>query len=162
MSGKGYQIRNLTKIQVRLRTRWEVPGKEKIEAASDIFPRSRPVVIENDFNQKQLLPGHIYFLNTQKLGVSSLLTKSGDGRTWTIWQIIENTAKASPTHSYMIVDEAHRGMGLRAKAENNTRALIQRFIKGFPEVGISPVPMVIGISATPERMSFRRAICVLL
>jgi hypothetical protein len=25
MSGKGYQIRNLTKIQVRLRTRWEVP-----------------------------------------------------------------------------------------------------------------------------------------
>jgi len=69
MSGKGYQIRNLTKIQVRLRTRWEVPGKEKIEAASDIFPRSRPVVIENDFNQKQLFPGHIYFLNTQKLGV---------------------------------------------------------------------------------------------
>jgi type III restriction enzyme len=51
----------------------------------------------------------------------------------------------------MIVDEAHRGMGLSAKAENNTRTLIQRFIKGFPDVGISPVPMVIGMSATPER-----------
>jgi type III restriction enzyme len=63
-----------------------IQSKEKIEAASDVFPRSRLVVIENDFNQEQLFPGHIYFLNTQKLGVSSLLTKSGDGRTWTIWQ----------------------------------------------------------------------------
>src|SRR6202163_5063594 len=38
-----------------------------------------------------------------------------------------------------------------AKAESNTRTLIQRFIKGFLEVGISPVPLVIGMSATPER-----------
>lgn len=128
-----------------------IQSKEKIEAASDIFPRSQLIVIENDFNQERLFPGHIYFLNTQKLGVSSLLTKSGDGRTWTIWQTIENTAKATPTHFNMIVDEAHRGMGLSAKAENNTRTLIQRFIKGFPDVGISPVPMVIGMSATPER-----------
>jgi type III restriction enzyme len=128
-----------------------IQSKEKIEAASDIFPRSQLVVIENDFNQERLFPGYIYFLNTQKLGVSSLLTKSGDGRTWTIWQTIENTAKATPTHFYMIVDEAHRGMGLSTKAENNTRTLIQRFIKGFPDVGISPVPMVIGMSATPER-----------
>lgn len=128
-----------------------IQSKEKIEAASDIFPRSRLVVIENDFNQEQLTPGYIYFLNTQKLGVSSLLTKTGDGRTWTIWQTIENTAKASPTHLNLIVDEAHRGMGLSAKAENNTRTLIQRFIKGAPDVGISPVPLVIGMSATPER-----------
>src|ERR1700730_16507161 len=42
-------------------------------------------------------------------------------------------------------------MGLTAKAENTTRTLIQRFIKGAPDVGISPVPMVIGMSATPER-----------
>jgi type III restriction enzyme len=128
-----------------------IQSKEKIEAASDTFPGSQLVVIENDFNQERLFPGHIYFLNTQKLGVSSLLTKSGDDRTWTIWQTIENTAKATPTHFYMIVDEAHRGMGLSAKAENNTRTLIQRFIQGSPEVGISPVPMVIGMSATPER-----------
>ena len=42
-------------------------------------------------------------------------------------------------------------MGLSAKAESNTLTLIQRFIKGAPEVGISPVPLVIGMSATPER-----------
>jgi type III restriction enzyme len=128
-----------------------IQSKEKIEAASDIFPRSRLVIIDTDFDAERLAPGHIYFLNTQKLGVSSLLTKSGDSRTWTIWQTIENTTKASPTHFNVIVDEAHRGMGYSVKAENTTRTLIQRFIKGSEEVALSPVPLVIGMSATPER-----------
>ena len=39
--------------------------------------------------------------------MSSLLTKEGNKRQWTIWQTIENTAKASPTHFNVIVDEAH-------------------------------------------------------
>jgi type III restriction enzyme len=130
-----------------------IQSKEKIEAASDVFPRSSLIVIENDFNSERLSPGHIYFLNTQKLGVSSLLTKPGDGRTWTIWQTIENTSKASPTHFNVIVDEAHRGMGLSAKAESTTRTLIQRFIKGDTDLGLSPVPLVIGMSATPQRFN---------
>jgi type III restriction enzyme len=128
-----------------------IQSKEKIEAASDVFPASRLIIIDNDFNRERLAPGNIYFLNTQKLGVSSLLTKPGDGRTWTIWQTIENTAKASPAHFNLIVDEAHRGMGLSARAETTARTLIQRFIRGAPEVGLSPVPLVIGMSATPER-----------
>src|ERR1700687_6399409 len=128
-------------------------SKDKIEAASDIFPRSQLVIIDNNFDRERLSPGFIYFLNTQKLGVSSLLNKNGDGRTWTIWQTVENTAKASPTHFNVIVDEAHRGMGLSAKAESNARTLIQRFIKGAPEVGLSPVPLVIGMSATPARFN---------
>jgi type III restriction enzyme len=130
-----------------------IQSKEKIEAASDIFPSSRFVVIDNDFNRERLSPGFIYFLNTQKLGVSSLLTKPGDGRTWTIWQTIENTAKASPAHFNLIVDEAHRGMGLSAKAESTARTLVQRFIKGAPEMGLAPVPLVIGMSATPARFN---------
>lgn len=128
-----------------------IQSRDKIEAASDVFPRSRLVMIDTDFDSERLVPGHIYFLNTQKLGISSLLTKPGDARTWTIWQTIENTAKGSPAHFNVIVDEAHRGMGLSAKAESNTRTLIQRFIKGAPEVNLSPVPLVIGMSATPER-----------
>jgi type III restriction enzyme len=42
-------------------------------------------------------------------------------------------------------------MGISSKAENNNLTLIQRFIKGAPEVGLSPVPLVVGMSATPER-----------
>jgi type III restriction enzyme len=128
-----------------------VQSKEKIEAASDVFPRSRLVVIDTDFDRERLAPGHVYFLNTQKLGVSSLLTKDGNKREWTIWQTIENTAKAHPAHFMLIVDEAHRGMGLTLRAETTARTLIQRFIKGSPEVGLSPVPLVLGMSATPER-----------
>ena len=37
-------------------------------------------------------------------------------------------------------------MGLSAKAENTARTLVQRFIKGVAEVGLSPVPLVIGMS----------------
>ena len=61
-----------------------IQSKEKIEAASDVFPRSRLVIIDTDFDQERLSPGHVYFLNTQKLGVSSLLTKDGNRREWII------------------------------------------------------------------------------
>jgi type III restriction enzyme len=128
-----------------------IQSKEKIEAASDIFPLSHLVIIDNDFDRQQLSPGHVYFLNTQKLGVSSLLTKEGNKREWTIWQTIHNTSKANPAHFNVIIDEAHRGMGLSPKAETSARTLIQRFIKGAPDIGLSPVPLVIGMSATPER-----------
>ena len=128
-----------------------IQSKEKIEAASDVFPRSRLVIIDTDFDQERLSPGRVYFLNTQKLGISSLLTKDGNKREWTIWQTIENTAKAHPASFVLIVDEAHRGMGLTARAETTARTLVQRFIKGASNAGLSPVPFVIGMSATPER-----------
>jgi type III restriction enzyme len=130
-----------------------IQSREKIEAASDVFPRSRLVMIDTEFDRERFAPGHVYFLNTQKLGVSSLLTKEGNRREWTIWQTIENTARAIPAHFNVIVDEAHRGMDLGARAETNTRTIIQRFIKGAPEVGLSPVPLVIGMSATPQRFN---------
>ena len=128
-----------------------IQSRDKIESASDVYPTSRLIIIDTDFDRELLEPGHIYFLNTQKLGASSLLTKPGDGRTWTIWHTIENTVKANPAHFNLIVDEAHRGMGLSPRVENASITLIQRFIKGAPEVGLSPVPLVIGMSATPER-----------
>lgn len=128
-----------------------IQSRDKIAAASDVFPRSRLVIIDTDFDHERLAPGHIYFLNTQKLAVSSLLTKEGNKREWTIWQTIENTARANPQHFHLIVDEAHRGMGMSARAETTARTLIQRFIKGERSVGLSPVPLVVGMSATPER-----------
>ena len=103
-----------------------IQSKEKIEAASDVFPRSRLVIIDTDFDQERLSPGHVYFLNTQKLGISSLLTKDGNKREWTIWRTIENTAKAHPASFVLIVDEAHRGMGLTARAETTARTLAAR------------------------------------
>jgi type III restriction enzyme len=133
-------------------------SKNKIEDASDVIPVDRLVTIEYPFNHERLAPGRVYFLNTQKLTASSLLTKSGDRQDRTIWQIIENTAKASPTSFYVIIDEAHRGMrdavksqAAQTRSENVRLTTVQKFVKGDKPIGLSPVPLIVGISATPER-----------
>lgn len=125
-------------------------SRDKIAMQSSVFPEHDLVLIEPPFSAGRLEPGKIYFLNTQKLSKSSLLTKTGDGRDFTIWQTIENTVKAAPEHVYLVIDEAHRGT---AEGRNRTDAnsLMQRFIKGYPEGNMSPVPLIIGMSATPER-----------
>ena len=48
----------------------------------------------------------------------------------------------------MLIDEAHRGMRT-AQQEKDAATIVQKFVKGSSE--ISPVPLIIGISATPER-----------
>jgi type III restriction enzyme len=133
-------------------------SKEKIKDASDKIIPSRLVTIENWFNERRLKPGSVYFLNTQKLTSAALLTQPGDNRDLTIWQIIERTVAAAPASFYLIIDEAHRGMrdaesGAAARTRNENRRLttVQRFIKGDSTVGLPAVPMIIGITATPER-----------
>jgi len=125
-------------------------SRDKILQQSSDLSGSILEVIESPFNQERLLPGKVYFLNTQKLAKDALLTKVGDGREYTIWQTIENTIKASPEHLYVIIDEAHRGM---ADGKENAKAssIVQRFIVGYPEGGMQPIPLIIGMSATPDR-----------
>ncbi len=125
-------------------------SRDKIARQCSIFPEHDLVLIEPPFSAGRLEPGKIYFLNTQKLSKSSLLTKTGDGRDYTIWQTIENTVKAGPEHVYLVIDEAHRGT-MEGRNRTDANSLMQRFIKGYPEGGMSPVPLLIGMSATPER-----------
>lgn len=126
-------------------------SRDKILQQSSIFQSHDVVMIEPPFSQEQFEGGKIYFLNTQKLGKDSLLTKPGDSREYTIWQTIENTSAAKPGNFYLVIDEAHRGMiekrGERARAQS----IVQRFIKGYPEGGMQAVKLIIGMSATPER-----------
>ena len=125
-------------------------SRDKIARQSSMFPEHDLVLIEPPFSAGRLDPGKIYFLNTQKLSKSSLLTKTGDGRDYTIWQTIENTVKMGPEHVYLVIDEAHRGT-MEGRNRTDANSLMQRFIKGYPEGGMSPVPLIIGMSATPER-----------
>jgi type III restriction enzyme len=142
-------------------------SRKKIEAASDVFPSSRLVTVDTDFDQERLEPGRIYFLNTQKLGANSLLVKHGDRRTWTIWETIDNTIKRRPQSFYLIIDEAHRGMrengrtgGAETRRENERLSIVQRFIKGYEytdelgqRIAMAATPLIIGMSATPERFN---------
>lgn len=123
---------------------------DKVARQSSVFAERDLILIEPPFNEERLETGKIYFLNTQKLSKSSLLTKTGDGHENTIWETIENTLKAGPEHLYLVIDEAHRGTS-EGRVRTEANSLMQRFVKGYPEGGMSAVPLVIGMSATPER-----------
>jgi type III restriction enzyme len=126
-------------------------SRDKILQHSSVFEFHDVVMIEPPFSQEQFEAGKIYFLNTQKLGKDSLLTKPGDAREFTIWQTIENTSGSKPGNFFLIIDEAHRGMTEKRGERARAQSIVQRFIKGYPEGGMQAVKLIIGMSATPER-----------
>jgi type III restriction enzyme len=126
--------------------------RRRINQVSDRIGVQRLVTIDAGFDRESLEPGAIHFINVQKLGSDKRLTRQGDGRTWPIWTTFTNTAKAMPDRFYVVIDEAHRGM-TGGKLANEARTLIQRFLLGHAESGLVPMPLVIGVSATPKRFT---------
>lgn len=69
-------------------------SKQKIELKADKVRMDQCVVISDEsFDREILEDGHIYFLNTQKLGKAGNLSRHSDTRQYTIWETIENTAR---------------------------------------------------------------------
>lgn len=134
----------------------------RIMEASDKIVSTDLVAIEAPFSKPKLDPGKVYFLNTQKLSKSSLLTRGHEAvaegesleglhdavqpdlQGHTIWQTIANTVDDPDLTLYLIVDEAHRGFGTKPTRDKTT--IVQRLINGH--AGYPPVPIVWGISAT--------------
>jgi type III restriction enzyme len=131
----------------------------RLMESSDRLQHTDLVVVENSFNRSKFDPGKIYFLNTQKLGKKSLLVRGFDEegtfpemrpdlRNYTIWDTIRNTIEDSALTLYLVLDEAHRGMG----AENREKStIVKRLINGV--AGVPGIPVVWGISATVERFN---------
>ena len=126
-------------------------SRMKIESKSDKIPVRDLVTIDSSFSAEHLESGHIYFINTQKLGSDKLLTSRSDTHPYTIWETIANTATRQPRSLYLIIDEAHRGTNVSDKAAKNAQSIMQKFIKGSSEDGLCIMPLVIGVSATPQR-----------
>lgn len=138
----------------------------RLMEASDRLRHSDLVVVENSFNRATLEARKIYFLNTQKLGKNSLLVRGFEGdeggdlfpetrpdlRAYTIWDTIRNTVEDPALTLYLVLDEAHRGMGSPTKAAQNAKAtIVLRLINGAH--GVPGIPVVWGISATVERFN---------
>lgn len=125
----------------------------KIDLKADKIRLNQCVVISDDsFDMEVLEDGHIYFLNTQKLSKSSNLTKHSDGRQYTIWETLSNTVREKGDRLYFIIDEAHRGaQGTRDLTKNTT--IMQKFLKGSEADRLLPMPVVIGMTATPQRFN---------
>ena len=127
-------------------------SKQKIDSKADKICLSQCVTVsEESFDKEMFEDGHVYFLNTQKLSVTSKLTKNGDGRTYTIWQTLANTVREKSDRLYFIIDEAHRGMQGREASKATT--IMQKFIKGSDSDVIPSMPVVIGMSATTQRFN---------
>jgi type III restriction enzyme len=125
--------------------------RRKMLSASSTLGPSNFVAIDASFDRETFTPGVIHFINIQKLGREKDLVAHGDERTFTIWETITNTI-ASRKNFLVIIDEAHRGMSENARARNEAVTIVQKFIKGSAGE-IPPVPIVVGISATPERFN---------
>ena len=135
--------------------------------ASDRISISDLVVVQSTFQREKLEAGKIYFLNTQKLGKSSLLVRGHDAdddgvekdgqmrimpdmRSFTIWDTIQNTIDDPALTLYLVLDEAHRGMRAATGAGEKT-TIVKRLINGSGSV--PGIPVVLGISATVERFN---------
>lgn len=112
-----------------------------------------------DTDERTLEPGYLYFVHIQALQKNSTLhavrpdgTRS-DRRTFGAWEMISNTARDRGGDFLVVWDEAHRGAG----ASDKERRTIARTIVdgGTTNVGTHQVaaPIVLGISATPERFN---------
>ena len=85
-------------------------SKLKIELKTDRLRFGQCVTVDESICSREVLEdGKIYFLNTQKLSVSSNLTKTSDTRQYTIWEILSNTVREKGNKLVVIIDEAHRG-----------------------------------------------------
>jgi len=142
----------------------------RLMEASDRLNHTDLVPVENTFNRAKFEAKKVYFLNTQKLGKNSLLvrgfdqeeveTKAGvrlldfrpDLHSYTIWDTIQNTVEDPELTLYLVLDEAHRGMGTPTTADRNAKStIVQRLINGAN--GVPGIPVVWGISATVERFN---------
>ena len=140
----------------------------RLMEASDRLNHTDLVPVENTFNRDKFEAKKIYFLNTQKLSKNSLLVRGFDQeeaeakagmrllelrpdlRAYTMWDTIQNTIEDPGLTLYLVLDEAHRGLGDPTSAEKNAKStIVQRLINGAN--GVPGIPVVWGISATVER-----------
>jgi type III restriction enzyme len=126
-------------------------SKKKILATSEIFTPQRVQTVDVSFDQPTFDPGKIYFLNTQKLGQATTYTRESDARTNTLWDTISRTAAERPASFYLILDEAHKGVGRRRAEIQEQTTIVRRLILGGG--GVVPPQLLIGISATPARFN---------
>jgi len=137
--------------------------RNRLMQASEKFTSTNLIRIEPPFAKPRLEPGKVYFLNTQKLSVKSLLVRghaetverrtgqtafsTPDMQGWSIWETLANTIDADELTLYLVLDEAHRGFNSKSMADKPT--IVRRLVNGAKGTR-PPIPIVVGISATIE------------
>lgn len=112
-------------------------------------------------NIEKFDPRSIYFINRDKLKDDGLLSRGHDfaaeeaekgqplidGVSYTFWDTLRNTIEDPDLTLYLVLDEAHRGIRRRTKANQEEKeTIVRRLINGHGSV--PALPIVWGISAT--------------
>lgn len=133
----------------------------RLMQASDKLSHDRLVTIKPPFAVPLLEPRKVYFLNTQRLSKTSLLTRGAesleteatlvtpDDLAYNIWQTLGNTIEEDDLTVYMVLDEAHRGFNTSTTRDKTT--IVRALVNG-EKTGL-PIPVVWGISATVDRFT---------
>lgn len=126
----------------------------KIVQASGRLDENR-IRFLGDTDERTLEAGYMYFTHIQQMQKNSNLHAvrdgvKGDHRTFGAWEMIANTVSSRGKDFLVIWDEAHRGSA-STKERNTIAATIVN--GGITNIGTQhpPAPVVLGISATPER-----------
>ena len=123
--------------------------RKRMIEASDLLHPNQLIVVDNDFLERDLRAGRVYFLNVQKLSKNSGLAQGGNNlREISMWEVIANTVNGGDVDLYLVLDEAHKGM----KLERDRSTIVQRIINGHAGSN-PPMPVVWGISATIDRFN---------
>lgn len=128
--------------------------RRKMLVASDRIAPKQLVTIgdDNPLDQKVLDSSTIYFLNIHKLGKGATnYVRTGDRRHYSLWDTIRQTIRERGSRFLLVIDEAHRGTSSGSNGER--RSIAARLIEGDPGNSVPPAPVVLGISATPERFN---------
>lgn len=111
----------------------------------------------DEVDYRTLEPGIIYFVHIQAIQKNSMLHairadgSRNDKRTHGVWDMIANTVRERGEDLLVIWDEAHRGSGTKKSDRKSIAGTIVG--GGVTNIGTSqpPAPVVLGISATPDR-----------
>jgi type III restriction enzyme len=140
--------------------------KRRLVQASEKLTYDRLVTIKPPFATPTLESQHVYFLNTQRLSKTSLLTRGAervaaadalgeeympapDDLAWNIWETLASTIEDEGLTVYLVLDEAHRGF--TAKTSRDKPTIVRRLVGG--EMTGHSIPVVWGISATIDRFT---------
>jgi type III restriction enzyme len=126
-------------------------ARGKLRAACDKLPFHKLVTVDGEsFDEERLAPGNVFFVSTHQLEQDSLLTTRGNKKKFTFWQSVANTIAQAPEDFVLVLDETRRDPGVQEAAR---KAVTHKLLAGSPEDGLAPVPLVLGMSSTPQRLT---------
>ena len=80
-------------------------SEAKMLATSGVLTAFNTKVIKPEVDAPTFEKGMVYFLNMQKLGSATSYVKVGDGRHYTLWQMVANTVAEMGTRFIVVVNE---------------------------------------------------------